>query len=109
MKYSSRISPAPRTLMLLWLGAVPPLAVGLATGGLAAALGAAFAAACPLLVGARVCWPARAARWFSLYFLAIFVVALSSFEFNSVVFLVDTWSALLLGVFLVPPVRPHAV
>ena len=109
MEYSSRISLAPRALMLLWLGAVLPLAAGLATGGLAAALGAAFAAACPLLVVACARLPARAARWFSLYFLAIFVVALSSFEFNSVVFLVDTWSALLLGMFLVPAVRPHAI
>ena len=109
MEDPSRISLAPRTLMLLWLGAVLPLAAGLATGGLAAALGVAFAGACPLLVGARALWPARAPRWAPVYFLAMFLVALFAFEFNSVVFLVDTWSALLLGVFMVPVARPHAI
>jgi len=109
MEFSRRISLAPTALMVLWIGAVPPLAVGLRTGGLAAALGAAFAAACPLLILARGCWPVRAARWFPLYFLVLFVVALTAFEFNSVVFLVDTWSALLLGVFTVPVGRAHAI
>jgi hypothetical protein len=104
-----RISLAPRTAVALWLGAVPPLAVGLATGGLAAALGVAFEIACPLLALSNARWPVRAHRLFPLYFVALFLVALAAFEFNSVVFVVDTWSALLLALLTMPPVRPQEI
>ena len=106
MEDPSRISLAPRTLVLLWLGAVPPLAAGLATGGLAAALGAAFAAACPVLVASSLRWPVRAERFFPLYFGALFLIALTSLEFNSLAFVVDTWSALLLGLLTMPATPP---
>jgi len=107
MEDPSRISLAPRTLVLLWLGAVPPLAAGLATGGLAAALGATFAAACPVLAASGLRWPVRAERFFPLYFGALFLIALTSLEFNSVAFVVDTWSALLLGLLTMPGTRPE--
>lgn len=107
MKDSSRISLSPRTSMPLWLGAVLPLAVGLATGGLAAALGAAFAAACPVLMVVTARWPARAPRIFPFYFAVLFVIALVAFEFNSAVFVVDTWSALVLGMLAIPTARPR--
>jgi hypothetical protein len=104
-----RISVAPRLAMSLWLGAVPPLAVGLANGGLAAALGVAFAVACPLLVVSSALAPVRAPRFFPLYFVALFLVALSAFEFNSVAFVVDTWSALILGVVTMVVERPPEI
>jgi hypothetical protein len=106
---SSRISLAPRILMLLWLGAVPPLAAGLASGGVAAALGAAFAIACPMLVALGAVWPVRAPRVFPLYFAALFVVASSALPFNSVAFVVDTWSALLLALVAMAHGRPRQV
>jgi hypothetical protein len=105
MYHSSRISLAPRTSVALWLGAVAPVAAGFATGGLAAAFGAAFTAGCPLLVVSSARWPVRAPRIFPLYFVALFVAALTAFEFNSVAFVVDTWSALLLGLVTIPAGR----
>lgn len=105
MYHSSQISPAPRTSVALWLGAVAPVAAGFATGGLAAAFGAAFTAGCPLLVVSSARWPVRAPRIFPLYFVALFVAALTAFEFNSVAFVVDTWSALLLGLVTIPAGR----
>jgi hypothetical protein len=102
MDDSSRILVTPRTSMALWLGAVPPLAAGLPSGGLPAAVGGAFAAACPLLMASSARWPARAPRLFPLYFAALFLLALMAFEFNSPAFIVDTWSALLLGLWAVP-------
>ena len=89
-------------MLSLWLGAVPPFAAGLATGGLAIALGGFFAAACPLMVASSARWPVRASRFFSLYFVVLFVIAFFAFEFNSVAFVVDTWSALLLGLLTAP-------
>jgi len=108
MDNSSRISLTPRTSVALWLGAVAPVVAGFATGGLAAVLGAAFTAGCPLLVVSSARWPVRAPRVFPLYFLALFVAALTAFEFNSVAFVVDTWSALLLGLVAIPAGRPQA-
>jgi hypothetical protein len=104
-----RISLAPRTAMALWLGAVPPVAAGLATGGLAAAVGGAFALACPLLAAAGARWPVRAPRFFPLYFVALFLIALAAFEFNSAAFVADTWSALILGVLTMHVDRPQEV
>jgi hypothetical protein len=109
MEDQSRISLAPRTLASLWLGAVPPFAAGLASGGLAAALGTAFAAACPLLVASSARWPVRAPRFFPLYFVALFLVALAAFDLNSAAFVVDTWSALLLGLLTMPAGRPQKI
>jgi hypothetical protein len=109
MEDPSRISLAPWTLVSLCLGAVPPVAAGLATGGLAAALGGAFAAACPVLVASSARWPVRAPRLFPLYFVALFLFALTAFEFNSVAFVVDTWSALLLGLLTMPGARPEKI
>jgi hypothetical protein len=97
MDDSTRITLAPRTLVALWLAAVMPMASGVATGGLAAALGGAFAIGCPLVVAVSARWPARAPRIIPLYFAALFVIAVTSLEFNSLAFVVDTWSALLLG------------
>lgn len=105
MDNSSRISMAPRTSVALWLGAVAPVVAGFANGGLAAALGGAFAAGCPLLAVSSARWPARAPRVFPLYFVALFVAAITAFEFNSVAFVVDTWSALLLGLVTIPASR----
>lgn len=105
-----RISLAPRTMVALWLGAMPPLVVGLATGGLAAAFGGAFAIACPMMLvvsGAR--WSVRARYFFPVYFAALFLVALGAFEFNSIPFVVDTWSALIFGVLTMPVGRPLEV
>jgi hypothetical protein len=93
---------APRTSIALCLGAVPPLAVGLPTGGLAAVVGGAFAAACPLLMASSGNWPKGAPRLSPLYFAALFLIALVAFDFNSPAFIVDTWSALLLGLWAVP-------
>jgi hypothetical protein len=113
MESSYRISLAPRTMMMLWLGAVPPLAAGLASGGLAAVLGAAFGAACPVLVALGAAWPTRAPRLFPLYFVTLFVVANAILPFNSLAFVVDTWSALLLALVTMshggPPVIEAAV
>ena len=109
MEDPSRISLAPRISVLLWLGAVPPLAAGLATGGLAAVLGGAFALACPLLVALSLRWPVRGPRLFPLYFVALFLVALVTFPFNSVAFVVDTWSALFLGLVTMQAGRPHEI
>jgi hypothetical protein len=96
-------------LVSLSVGAVPPLAAGLAMGGLAAALGGAFAAACPLLVASNVRWPVRAERFFPFYFVALFLIALTSFDFNSVAFVVDTLSALLIGLLAMPATHPEKV
>jgi hypothetical protein len=104
-----RISLAPGTMVSLWLGAVPPMAAGLAAGGPAAAVGAGFAAACPLLVASGARWPVRAPRLFPVYFGALFLIALTAFEFNSVAFVVDTWSALLLGVLTIPVARTEQI
>jgi hypothetical protein len=109
MEDPSRITMAPGTLVSLWLGAVPPLAAGLATGGLAAALGGAFALACPLLAVSSARWPVRAPRLLPLYFVTLFLLALTAFEFNSVAFVVDAWSALLLGLLTMPSGHPSRV
>ena len=109
MEDPSRIPLAPRTLVSLWLGAVPPLAAGLATGGLATALGGAFAVACPVLVASSVRWPVRAQRFFPLYFVALFLIAITAFELNSVAFVADTWSALILGLLVIPAASPEKV
>jgi hypothetical protein len=104
-----RISLAPRTMVALWLGAVPPLAAGLATGGLAAAVGGMFEVACPLLVALSLRWPVRAPRLFPLYFATLFVVALVAFPFNSLAFITDSWSALLLSVVTMAEAHPGEI
>ena len=109
MEETNRISLPPRTSVSLWLGAVPPVAAGFATGGLAAALGCAFVAACPLLAVLSARWPVRAPRFFPLYFVALFLVALGAFEFNSPAFVVDTWAALLLGLLTIPAGQPEKI
>jgi hypothetical protein len=106
MESSSRISLTPRTLTLLWLGAVPPFAAGLASGGVAAALGVAFAIACPALVACAAAWPVRAAGFFPLYFAVLFGLACGALAFNSLAFVVDTWSALLLALAMPLAARP---
>jgi hypothetical protein len=91
------------------LGAVAPLAAGLAKGGLAAVVGGLFEIACPLLAVLGLLWPMRAPRVFPLYFAALFVLALAAFPFNSVAFIADSWSALLLGVVTMAEARPREI
>ena len=54
-------------------------------------------------------WPEQARRFFPLYFLTLFLIALTAFEFNSAAFVVDTWSALLVGLLVMPATRPASV
>lgn len=106
MERPSRIALAPGMMISLWSGTVAPLVVGLSMGGFAAALGAAFVVACPLLVLSSTRRRERPSVMFPLYFGGLFVFALAAFEFNSPAFVVDTWSALLLGMLTVPKGRP---
>jgi hypothetical protein len=109
MEHSSRITLAPRTLVSLWLGAVLPMASGISTGGLAAALGGAFAIGCPLIVAVSARWPSSAPRVAPIYFAALFLFSVTALEFNSLAFVVDTWSALLLGLFTMDVRRKRKV
>ena len=109
MQSPSRISRATRMSVPLMVGAIPPVATGLATGGLTLALGAAFLAGGPLLAASSARWPIHAPRLFPLYLGALFVAAIAAFEFNSLPFVVDTWSALLLGLLTLPAGHPTEI
>jgi hypothetical protein len=93
----ARICFAPRTLLVLSLGAVAPLATGMASGRAALAIGLAFAVACPLLAGLGAVWP-RMIGVFPLYFAVLFSLAIAVLPFNSAAFVADSWAALLLAI-----------
>jgi hypothetical protein len=91
----------PRTSVLVWVGAVPSIAVGLAGEGMASALSlltGVAVLALPSLVALR----GKRDRVLPVVFGLLFVAVVALLPFNSLAFVVDTWTALLMALAALP-------
>ena len=94
----------PRLPLFFWLASPAPLAIGMAGGGMPAALSIAVGIAAPCLAAAATYRP-RCSYTPSLCLALLFVAAVGLLCFNSAAFVADTWTTLLLAVTTIPRSR----
>jgi hypothetical protein len=87
-----------------WFASSAPLAIGLASGGIAAALSIAVGIAAPCLAAIATCRP-RYSYAPPLCFTLLFVAAVGALCFNSAAFVIDTWTTLFMAVTTIPRSR----
>jgi hypothetical protein len=94
----------PRMPLFAWLASPAPLAIGMASGGMPAALSIAVGIAAPFLAAVATYRP-RYSYAPSLCVTLLFIAAVGLLCFNSVAFVVDTWTTLLMAVTTIPRSR----
>ena len=93
-----------RMSLFPWLASSAPLAIGIASGGIAALLSIAVGIATPSLAAIATCRP-RHSYAPPLCFTLLFVAAVGALCFNSAAFVIDTWTTLFMAVTTIPRSR----
>jgi hypothetical protein len=94
----------PRMPLFAWLASSAPLAIGMSNGGLVSVLSIAIGIASPWLAAVATYRP-RYGYAPPLCFVLLFIAAVGLLCFNSVAFVVDTWTTLLMAVTTIPRSR----
>jgi hypothetical protein len=101
---SQRDAAEPRTPLFVWLASPAPLVLGMAGGGMPAALSIAVGIVAPCLAAVAT-YRLRYSYAPSLCLALLFVAAVGLLCFNSAAFVVDTWTTLLLAITTIPRSR----
>ena len=94
----------PRMPLFAWLASVPPIAVGMSSSGMAAALSIAIGISVPCLLAFATYRPGHN-YVLPLCFGLLFIAVVGLLRFNSLAFVVDAWTTLLMTVTTIPRSR----